>query len=82
MYDVHGHQVFNDGIFNADPHAGNVMVCEDGKLALIDYGNAPILSPEYRLKIAKFIIALDSGSDDDIVQAYKDCGASTKRNNK
>ena len=82
LYDVHGHQVFFDGIFNADPHAGNVMICRDGRLALIDYGNAPVLSHDYRIKVAKFIIALDSGSDDEIVQAYKNCGASTKKNSK
>ena len=30
-------QVLIDGCFNADPHPGNIL-CADGKLALIDYG--------------------------------------------
>jgi predicted unusual protein kinase regulating ubiquinone biosynthesis (AarF/ABC1/UbiB family) len=57
------------------------MVCDDGKLALIDYGNAPVLTPQYRQKVAKLIIALNSGSDAEIVEAYKGCGASTKKDN-
>ena len=44
LYEVHGHQILNDGVFNADPHAGNVMICNDGRLGLIDYGNAPTLT--------------------------------------
>ena len=44
LFDVHGHQVFSLGVFNADSHPGNILVIEeeDGKpstrLGLIDYG--------------------------------------------
>ena len=31
--------------------------------------------------MAKLIIALNSGTDEEIVAAYKGCGASTKKNN-
>ena len=33
LFDVHGHQVFSLGAFNADPHPGNILVIEeeDGK---------------------------------------------------
>ena len=30
--------VFRDGVFHADPHPGNVMVLDDGRLALLDFG--------------------------------------------
>lgn len=70
LYDVHGHQVFQDGCFNADPHAGNVMVCDDGRLGLIDYGNAPTLSLQQRINLAKFVLALDKGDDDEIIRSF------------
>jgi hypothetical protein len=82
LYEVHGHQIFHDGKFNADPHAGNVMCGDDGRLALIDYGNAPNLGMSYRRKIAKLIIALDEGTDDEIVDAYIECGAVSKHMNR
>eukprot|EP00947_MAST-08B_sp_MAST-8B-sp1_P003688 g3688.t1 len=80
LYDIHGHQVFEDGQFNADPHAGNVMLCDDdaadrgGQVALIDYGNAPKLTLEERLDIARFIVALDDGDEARIVAMYKKMG--------
>ena len=38
---VHGHEILVDGVFNADPHPGNVLYV-DGKLALIDYGQVRV----------------------------------------
>lgn len=29
-----------DGAFNGDPHPGNILLTPDGKLGLIDYGQA------------------------------------------
>jgi ubiquinone biosynthesis protein len=31
-------QVFIDGFFHADPHPGNILVLNDGKIGLIDFG--------------------------------------------
>jgi len=28
LFDVHGHQIFHLGLFNADPHTGNILVIE------------------------------------------------------
>ena len=30
--------MFTDGVFNADPHAGNLLVLTDGRVAFIDFG--------------------------------------------
>jgi aarF domain-containing kinase len=35
---VHAHEIFTDGIFNGDPHPGNILLMDDGRLGLIDYG--------------------------------------------
>ena len=29
LFDVHGHQIFNLGLFNADPHPGNILIIEE-----------------------------------------------------
>ena len=60
LYDVHGHQVMEDGCFNADPHAGNVMICDDGRLGLIDYGNTPTLTKEERLDVARLVVSIET----------------------
>jgi hypothetical protein len=40
------------------------MVCDDGRLGLIDYGNAPVLTLKQRVAMAHFILALDSNDDE------------------
>jgi len=35
---VHAHEIFVDGYFNGDPHPGNILLLEDGRMGLIDYG--------------------------------------------
>jgi predicted unusual protein kinase regulating ubiquinone biosynthesis (AarF/ABC1/UbiB family) len=38
MLDVHADEIFNHGVFNGDPHPGNILLMPDGRLGLIDYG--------------------------------------------
>ncbi|KAF4697870.1 hypothetical protein FOZ63_026077 [Perkinsus olseni] len=42
---VHGEQVFTHGTFNGDPHPGNILLMPDGRLGLIDFGQANPASP-------------------------------------
>jgi hypothetical protein len=58
------------------------MCADDGRLALIDYGNAPNLDLSYRKKVATLIVALYEGTNDEIVDAYIGCGAVSKNMNR
>ncbi|MBT2288209.1 phosphotransferase [Paenibacillus albidus] len=51
-------QIFIHGFFHADPHPGNVMLMENGKLALIDFGMVGRLSEEMKDHLSALIIAL------------------------
>jgi ubiquinone biosynthesis protein len=51
------HQVLVDGFFHADPHAGNVIVATDGRLAFIDWGLVGNLTIRLRHALADFWIA-------------------------
>ena len=35
---VKGYEIFRVGVFNADPHPGNVLLMPCGRIGLIDYG--------------------------------------------
>jgi ubiquinone biosynthesis protein len=55
-------QVFEIGLFHADPHAGNLILLEDGSVGLFDWGLAGELLETDRQHIAgmlKAVIALD-----------------------
>ena len=61
LIQVHGTQMLLDGVYNADPHPGNVVVLEDGRLGLIDYGMVGRLSKAERATLAKVVLALGKG---------------------
>ena len=44
LMDSFWYQVFDHGFFHGDPHPGNLMVTEDGQLALLDFGLTGMLS--------------------------------------
>jgi aarF domain-containing kinase len=67
LVDVHGHQIFVNGAFNGDPHPGNVLVLEDGRLGLIDFGQTRRLTDQERWGFARVVLALVEGSDDEEV---------------
>eukprot|EP00966_Prymnesium_polylepis_P088112 2039168-Prymnesium_polylepis.1 len=80
LCDVAAHQVFVDGVFNTDPHAGNIIYMPDGRLGLIDYGACATVSVQQREALARILVAIsdwdrgDSGRsarklEDDIIAA-------------
>jgi aarF domain-containing kinase len=58
LLDVTGHQIFNDGIYNGDPHPGNILVLDCGKLGLIDYGQTRRLTKNDRLALAEVVASV------------------------
>ena len=39
-------QIFEDGVYHADPHPGNFIRMADGRIGLIDFGNVGKFTPE------------------------------------
>lgn len=52
-------QVFVDGFFHADPHPGNVLVSEDGKIELLDCGQVGRLDAENRAGAIRMLMAFE-----------------------
>jgi len=50
-------QLFEHGLFHADPHPGNLLVRpEDGTLVFLDFGMMGIIRPEQKLRILEILI--------------------------
>lgn len=58
LFQVQGLCIFREGFFNSDPHAGNVLLLDDGRVGLIDWGQVCELSEAKRIQFAKSIIAV------------------------
>eukprot|EP00854_Cymbomonas_tetramitiformis_P008077 gene8077-9593_t len=77
---VHGEQVLLDGLFNGDPHPGNIMLMPDGRLGLIDFGQTKALAREDRVMLAKLFIALNRDDREEVARIMvEEMGFTTKK---
>ena len=54
-------QVMLGGIFHADPHPGNILLLEDGRLGLLDWGSVGRIDAGLRGALQRLLLALDRG---------------------
>ncbi|MBN6055220.1 phosphotransferase [Nonomuraea sp. RK-328] len=52
-------QVLVEGVFHADPHPGNLMLQDDGTLALLDFGSVGRLDASVRSALQRFLLAMN-----------------------
>ncbi|CAI5495741.1 unnamed protein product [Closterium sp. Naga37s-1] len=55
---AYGLMILRDGHFQADPHPGNLLICPDRKVALLDYGQTKRLPDSLRLNLARLMLAM------------------------
>ncbi len=72
-------QVFVDGFFHGDPHPGNVLADEAGRVCLIDFGLAGRLDASQRDDLVTLILAVILGDDAAIARVLLRMGTSTQR---
>jgi len=68
-------QFLRTGLFHADPHPGNILVLDDGRIGLVDFGMTGRLDNEIRRNLATSFIALMGRDLDAIVDVYMEIGA-------
>ena len=51
-------QLFEDGLFHGDPHPGNILVLEDGRIGLLDFGLVGRLSPQMKQTLVVLTLAI------------------------
>ena len=79
LNEVHAHQIFVDGLYNSDPHAGNVLMMNDGRLGLIDYGGVAIMEEDKRTSFAKLLVAISDKNEEKTIKCCKDFGFESKK---
>jgi ubiquinone biosynthesis protein len=59
-------QVVVEGVFHADPHHGNVLLTDDGRLALLDFGLLGRLDDDTRRGLSLLLLAIAQNRADDV----------------
>ena len=62
--------IFEEGLFHADPHPGNVLVLADGKLSLLDFGMTGELDEPMRESLTLLLEAVVKGDARAATEAY------------
>ncbi|WP_410498856.1 ABC1 kinase family protein [Chitinibacter sp. S2-10] len=70
--------IFEDGLFHADPHPGNVFILPDGRLALLDFGNTGELDEPMRESLAYLLEAVIAGDARAATDAYLEMALSSE----
>jgi predicted unusual protein kinase regulating ubiquinone biosynthesis (AarF/ABC1/UbiB family) len=61
-------QIVIDGVFHADPHPGNVLITDDGFLALLDLGMVGRISPQMQDRLLKLLLAISEGRGEEAAE--------------
>jgi len=72
--------IFEDGLFHADPHPGNVLVLPDGQLSLLDFGMTGELDEEMRDSLTLLLEAVVKGDARGAKHAYLEMAPGEKVN--
>jgi ubiquinone biosynthesis protein len=70
--------IFEEGLFHADPHPGNVFVLPDGRLSLLDFGNAGEFDEPMRESLILLLEAVVKGDARAATEAYLEMAPATE----
>jgi ubiquinone biosynthesis protein len=74
---LYGEMIFELGFFHGDPHPGNLLVLEDGRIGLLDFGLCKELPDGFAALVARMMISSMIGDSKDALEAAADLGFDT-----
>src|SRR3954454_16317367 len=66
FFSAYVRQVVVEGVYHADPHAGNILLVSDGRLALLDFGLLGRLDDDTRRGLSLLLLAIAQNRADDV----------------
>lgn len=67
-------QLMEFGFFHADPHPGNTLVMDDGRVSLVDFGIVGYLDEEMMHQVANVLLGYAEHDYDLVMDALQDAG--------
>src|SRR5690606_34055241 len=64
----------DEGLLHADPHPGNLLVTDDGRLALLDLGMVAAVPARVQEHVVKLLLAIGDGDGEEAARTLADMG--------
>jgi ubiquinone biosynthesis protein len=74
LFSAYLEQVLVHGFFHADPHPGNILLTDDGRLAIVDLGMVARVSGELQERLLKLLVAIGDGDGDSAAEVARELG--------
>jgi len=68
LFEAYLDQILVEGFFHADPHPGNVLLTDDGRLGLIDLGMVARVTPEMRERLIRLLLAVGERRGEEVAR--------------
>lgn len=75
-------QIAKFGFFHADPHPGNIVILNDGRIGLLDFGMVGTLREEMKQMGTRLMVAVAKKDSDRISEVLLDMGIAQKKVNR
>ena len=66
--------ILDEGVLHADPHPGNLLMMEDGRLALLDLGMVATVPARVQGHVVKLLLAISDGDGEEAARILADMG--------
>jgi predicted unusual protein kinase regulating ubiquinone biosynthesis (AarF/ABC1/UbiB family) len=74
VVDAYIKMMLEDGVFHADPHAGNLLVDPQGRLVLLDFGMVLQVEREMRRRLVETVLAAARQDVDGVINGFYELG--------
>jgi ubiquinone biosynthesis protein len=79
LFRAYVQQITEHGVYHADPHRGNILLTEDGRLALLDFGLIGRIDDDTRRTLGLLLLALAQNRADDVADLILGLSLTTLR---
>ncbi len=66
--------LFDEGLFHADPHPGNLLLLDDGRLGILDFGMVGRIDESLRESLEEMLMAISSGDETRLTRLIRRVG--------